>query len=315
MAETLCRWLAAMPPEAMSAGGHLKYSYLASLSIGDCKDWPGSPTPDEVYDAIHWMHHHNDANKLHAQSKTHPFRGASIPKSSWMDMKLFDPEYRASLPANHPRKLMVENAPAFFMPYAKEHNQSDIVVPGGKDHLGDPERYFKWFVGALGSQGVDYGEGTAEALEKQDITISEVWMVLLAYGFLGFTRITGYPRKQVPKKGGVVLGAVKFGGFLYNVIESLQCDAAAKLAANPAHLARTVPLNTEYVGTTDFKLETTDYDFMWKKGKATMEVWLERYKMRDEKAFETLFKWTDRPVDPAEYAFGTSVEPMSMGRE
>ena len=69
------------------------------------------------------------------------------------------------------------------------------------------------------------------------------------------------------------------------------------------------------MGTTDFKLEKTDYDFMWKKGKATMEVWLERYDMRDEKAFETLFKWTDRPVDPAEYAFGTSVEPMSMGRE
>ena len=119
----------------------------------------------------------------------------------------------------------------------------------------------------------------------------------------------------MPKKGGVVLGAVKFGGFLYNVIESLQCDAAAKLAANPAHLARTVPLNTEYVGTTDFKLETSDYDFMWKKGKATMEVWLERYKMRDEKALASLFKWTDRPVDPAEYAFGTSVQPMSMGRE
>ena len=308
VAETLCRWLAAMPPVAMSAGGHLKYSYLASLKLDDCKDWPDSPTPDEVYDAIHWMHHHNDAGKLHAQSKTAP--GLKKGHTYEMDKRLLDPKYRASLPANHPRKLMVENAPAFFAPVAKELDQPDIVLTGD-----DRERYFKWFVGAMGSFGLDLSGGTAEALEKKDVTISEFWAVLNAYGFLGFTRITGYPRKQVPKKGGVVLGAVKFGGFLYNVIESLQCDAAAKLAANPAHLARTVPLNTEYVGTTDFKLEKTDYDFMWKKGKATMEVWLERYDMRDEKAFETLFKWTDRPVDPAEYAFGTSVEPMSMGRE
>ena len=133
------------------------------------------------------------------------------------------------------------------------------------------ERYFQWFIGAVGSWELEKTGDTAEALDKAYITYSEFWSVLMAFGFMGFTRVrlradalplahyrsytalppipppqmTGYDRKGIKKGGGILKGAAALGGFVYNIIEALQCDAAAKLAANPAHLARTVPLNTE----------------------------------------------------------------------
>ena len=45
----------------------------------------------------------------------------------------------------------------------------------------------------------------------------------------------------------------------------------------------TVQLNTEYVGTMDFKLEDADYEFLWRKGYLSCKYWLAK---RTEKAME-----------------------------
>ena len=46
------------------------------------------------------------------------------------------------------------------------------------------ERYFQWFIGAVGSWELEKTGDTAEALDKAYITYVEFWSVLMAFGFL-----------------------------------------------------------------------------------------------------------------------------------
>ena len=117
------------------------------------------------------------------------------PAGKGFDPRLLDAEYRASLPANHPRRLMVENAPPSVRGFPPECYLADgedvaeasSMMSGYSDE--NKERYFQWFIGAVGSWELEKTGDTAEALDKAYITYVEFWSVLMAFGFMGFTRV------------------------------------------------------------------------------------------------------------------------------
>jgi len=69
-------------------------------------------------------------------------------------------------------------------------------------------------------------------------------------------------------------------GFLNRMIEAIQMTNDERVQTKENY-SRTCMLNTEYVGTMDFKLEDGDHYFLWRKGYLTAKAWLDK---RSEKA-------------------------------
>ena len=71
-------------------------------------------------------------------------------------------------------------------------------------------------------------------------------------------------------------------GFLNRMIEAIQMTNDERVQTKENY-SRTCMLNTEYVGTMDFKLEDGDHYFLWRKGYLTAKAWLDK---RADKAKE-----------------------------
>ena len=65
------------------------------------------------------------------------------------------------------------------------------------------------------------------------------------------------------------------GGFVSRMIEAIQMTNDERVQTKENY-SRTCMLNTEYVGTMDFKLEDADYYFLWRKGFLSASMWLEK---------------------------------------
>jgi hypothetical protein len=72
------------------------------------------------------------------------------------------------------------------------------------------------------------------------------------------------------------------GGFINRMIEAIQMTNDERVQTKENY-SRTCMLNTEYVGTMDFKLEEGDHYFLWSKGFLTAKAWLDK---RTDKAKE-----------------------------
>ena len=72
------------------------------------------------------------------------------------------------------------------------------------------------------------------------------------------------------------------GAFVSRMIEAIQMTNDERVQTKENY-SRTCMLNTEYVGTMDFKLEDADYYFLWRKGYLSAMLWLEK---RGKKAKE-----------------------------
>lgn len=75
-----------------------------------------------------------------------------------------------------------------------------------------------------------------------------------------------------------------FGTFVGRMIEAIQMTNDERVQTKENY-SRTCMLNTEYVGTMDFKLEESDHYFLWRKGYLTASMWLEKRtkKSKDKK--------------------------------
>ena len=73
-------------------------------------------------------------------------------------------------------------------------------------------------------------------------------------------------------------------GFTSRMIEAIQMTNDERVHTKQNY-SRTCMLNTEYVGTMDFKLEDGDYKFLWNKGYMSTKVWLDKRtkKAKDKK--------------------------------
>jgi len=71
-----------------------------------------------------------------------------------------------------------------------------------------------------------------------------------------------------------------FPVFCARLIDAIQMTNDERVHTKENH-TRTCVLNTEYVGTVDFKLEAADYEFLWRKGYLYTYYWLEN---KNEKA-------------------------------
>ena len=71
-----------------------------------------------------------------------------------------------------------------------------------------------------------------------------------------------------------------FTVFCARLIDAIQMTNDERVHTKENH-TRTCVLNTEYVGTVDFKLEAADYEFLWRKGYLYTYYWLEN---KNEKA-------------------------------
>jgi len=78
-------------------------------------------------------------------------------------------------------------------------------------------------------------------------------------------RLTGMAPKHVGS----------FGTFVGRMIEAIQMTNDERVQTKENY-SRTCMLNTEYVGTMDFKLEESDHYFLWRKGYLTASMWLEK---------------------------------------
>ena len=63
--------------------------------------------------------------------------------------------------------------------------------------------------------------------------------------------------------------------FLMRTLDAMQ-ETADERVQTKENMRRTCMLDTEYVGTLDFKIEEPDLDFLWRKGYATTVHWLEK---------------------------------------
>ena len=73
-------------------------------------------------------------------------------------------------------------------------------------------------------------------------------------------------------------------GFINRMVEAIQMTNDERVQTKENY-SRTCMLNTEYVGTMDFKLEEGDHYFMWNKGYLTAKAWLDKRstKAKDKK--------------------------------
>jgi len=88
-------------------------------------------------------------------------------------------------------------------------------------------------------------------------------------------RLTGMAPKHVGS----------FGTFVGRMIEAIQMTNDERVQTKENY-SRTCMLNTEYVGTMDFKLEESDHYFLWRKGYLTASMWLEKRTKKIEREEE-----------------------------
>merc|ERR1719231_1958274 len=87
-------------------------------------------------------------------------------------------------------------------------------------------------------------------------------------------RLCGMTPKEIPS----------LGAFVGRMIEAIQMTNDERVQTKENY-SRTCMLNTEYVGTMDFKLEEQDHYFLWRKGFLSTMLWLEKRtkKSKDKK--------------------------------
>jgi len=120
------------------------------------------------------------------------------------------------------------------------------------------------------------------------------------------------------------------GAFIDRLIEAIQMTNDERVQTKENY-SRTCVLNTEYVGTLDFKLDAGDQNFLWNKGYITTMLWLQKRskKAKDKKkkvakglakelikeaseiklSAEGASKQAPAPVDGAAKLQGTSAAP------
>ncbi|XP_053373751.1 uncharacterized protein LOC123532094 isoform X2 [Mercenaria mercenaria] len=181
----------------------------------------------------------------------------------------------------HIRNLHAVSA---FLKVLKKHNKDNddkISKAELKDALNDTEEFPKRYVERLFGRNVTVDEAMA-ALDEDgngEVYYHEIVHFIERTGVSLQARFLGYQRKEIK-------GLFSF----FDTLQSALLTNVKRIHVEERDIERTVGINTGHVGTSDFKLEQADRDFVVEQGKRSTESFLRYYVVKNDPPQKTSMK-------------------------
>lgn len=173
----------------------------------------------------------------------------------------------------HIRNLHAVSA---FLKVLKKHNKDNddkISKSELKNALNDTEEFPKRYVERLFGRNVTVDEAM-EALDEDgngEVYYHEIVHFIERTGVSLQARFLGYQRKEIK-------GLFSF----FDTLQSALLTNVKRIHVEERDIERTVGINTGHVGTSDFKLEVADREFVVEQGRRSTESFLRYYVVKND---------------------------------